>query len=62
MGVESAESQNSYSNQESGPTFRVISKAQFLCFARLYTNASDGQPRDQVRASFIIIFFLVLQS
>ena len=53
-GCIGAESKNSYSNQERGPTFRVIGEAQILCFAGLYTGGSDGQTRDQVRASFFL--------
>ena len=49
-------SKNPYSNQERGPTFRVIAEAQFLCFAGLYTGASDGPPRDQVEESFLFYF------
>ena len=58
------ESKNPYSNQERGPTFRVIGEpgeAQILCFAGLYTGGSDGPPRDQVEARFFT-FFLVRQS
>ena len=55
-----AESKNPYSNQEHGLTFRVIGKAQILCFAWFYTCWSDGPPCDQVRASFV--FILVQQS
>ena len=51
MGVAQADSKNPYFNQECGPTFRVIGEAQILCFAGLYTCASDGPPCDQVRAS-----------
>ena len=57
MGVALAESKNAYSNQERGPTFCVICEAQILCFARLYTGASDGPPRDQVKASFLYFRF-----
>ena len=51
--VAEAESKNPYLNQEHGPTFGVIGKAQILCFAWLYTGASDGPPRDQMEASFL---------
>ena len=44
--------QESKFNQECGPTFCVIGEAQILCFAWLYTGASNVPPRDQVEASF----------
>ena len=54
--VAKAKSKNPHSNQECGLTFRVIGEAQTLCFTRLYTSWSDGQTRDQVKASFLIFF------
>ena len=56
-GVAEAESKNPCSNQERRSTFRVIGEAQILCFAGLYTGASDGPPRDQVEASFLYFLF-----
>ena len=59
-GVVKSESKYPYSNQERGPTFRVISQiseAQILCFARLYICGSDVQTRDQVKASFFCLHF-----
>ena len=51
-------------NQESGPTFRALDKAKFLCLARSYSSRSDGPKRDHVKASFYFLFtkFLVQQS
>ena len=56
-GVAQAESKNPYSNQERGPTFRVIGEAQNLCFAVLYTCGSDGPTRDQMKASSFYFLF-----
>ena len=58
-GVAQAESKNPYLNQECGLMFRVIGEEQILCFARLYTSASDWSPHDQVEASFSIFFLLL---
>ena len=44
-------------NQKRGPTFRVISEIQILCFTVLYTCWSDGPIRDQVKASYF--YFLL---
>ena len=57
MGVAQAQSKNPYQNQEYGPTFSVIGGAQILCFAGLYTGASDRPPRDQVEASLFYFLF-----
>ena len=57
-------SKNPYSNQERGPTFRVIAEAQFLCFAGLYTGAARRERRSATwpGGRKFFIFFLVLQS
>ena len=50
--VAQAESKNPYWNQECGPTFLVICKAQILCFAGLHAQLERRPTRDQMNVFF----------